>query len=282
MNDGYNKLFASIVTSTVWQECSDTRVVWTTLLALANKHGEVMGSIPGLANVANVSIEAFERALATFESPDKYSRTTDNEGRRLERIDGGFRLLNHSKYRAILSQESIRASKAAYMRQQRAKAKEEPDSTVEQSGKSGQPKQRQRQKQKQEASPCSPPPGDGTAAAPPVPRETSAERNARKVTFEQFMASLDGKPALPKTAPIHAYCRDAGIPPSMLLLAWHVFRQYHLNRPDKKQLDWRKVFDNYVRENYLKLWRTTPDGGYELTDKGEQANRALYASQGGA
>lgn len=273
MNDGYNKLFSTIVTSTIWQEPNTTRIVWVTLLALADKHGEVAGSIPGLANIANVTREEFESALSTLMAPDRYSRTTEHEGRRLEAIDGGWRLLNHGKYRAILSKESVRASKAAYMRNQRAKERgETQDSTVEKSGTSGQPKQRQRQRQRQEASPVVPS-GDDQAAAP-VPRGT-------KHTFATFLEDLSGAKAILPADPIHGYAKDAGIPAKYLRLAWHAFRAYHLDRPDKKQLDWRAVFRNYVRENYLRLWRPVPEGGYELTDKGEQAMREMEAQEQG-
>lgn len=272
MNDGYNKLFGTIVTSTVWQEPNSTRIVWITLLALADKHGEVQGSIPGLANVANVTIQEFEAALVTLQSPDRYSRTKEHEGRRLEAVDGGWRLLNHAKYRAILSKESIKASKAAYMRRTRADAKESgnDNSTVEVRAGSGQPKQRQRQSQKQKAKPpVVPLEGDGVA--PP------AEEPKVKRTFKAFIDGLaSGDKAIRAGDPIFGYVDNAGIPRGYLALAWFAFRQYHLDRPDKKQIDWRAVFRNYVRENYLGLWRPTVDG-YELTAKGEQTARAMKA-----
>lgn len=274
VNDGFNKLFSSIVTSTIWQEPDHTRLAWITLLAIADKHGEVAGSIPGLANIANIPVESFRKAIEVLMSPDPDSRTELYEGRRIEKIDGGFRLLNHGKYRAILSKEATRASKAAYMRAQRERERAERGDTVEESGKSGQPKQRQRQKQKQKATPCSPPPGDDTAGAA-VPRETRAQA----IRFDKFIESLAGAQAISKDDPIFEYAKNAAIPRAYISLAWFAFRQYHLDRPDKRQLDWRAVFRNYVRENYLKLWRTTAEGGYELTDRGEQQQRAYAAAR---
>lgn len=101
----YTKLFSSIVTSTIWTEDAVTCKVWVTMLAIANKHGEVQASIPGLARVAGVTLEETESALAKFLSPDKYSRTPDDEGRRIEPLDGGWLLLNHAKYRAMASKD---------------------------------------------------------------------------------------------------------------------------------------------------------------------------------
>jgi hypothetical protein len=104
----FTKLFSSLLTSSIWCEDAETKVVWITLLALADQHGEVQAAIPGLARQAGVTVAVVEKALETFLEPDPYSRTTDNEGRRVEPIDGGWRLLNHGKYRALASAEQRR------------------------------------------------------------------------------------------------------------------------------------------------------------------------------
>ncbi len=117
----YTKLFNSIVTSTIWTEDDTTRIVWITMLALADKNGEVQGSVPGLARIAGVSLDACQTALDKFLSPDKYSRTMDDEGRRIEKIDGGWLLLNHAKYRAMASKDDAILSNAERQRRHRAK-----------------------------------------------------------------------------------------------------------------------------------------------------------------
>ncbi len=120
----FTKLFTSITESTIWTEPDHTRLVWITMLAMADHAGRVWGSIPGLANRARVPVEKCEEALHCLKSPDKYSRTKDHEGRRIEEIDGGWRLLNHAKYRAIRDEESIKESKRRYIndRRQRERA----------------------------------------------------------------------------------------------------------------------------------------------------------------
>jgi hypothetical protein len=117
----YTKLFNSIVTSTIWTEDDKTRIVWITMLAISDQHGEVQASIPGLARVAGVSIEAVENALNKFLSPDAYSRTPDDEGRRIEKIEGGWLLLNHAKYRAMASKEDSKSANAKRQRRHREK-----------------------------------------------------------------------------------------------------------------------------------------------------------------
>ena len=115
----YTKLFSSITESTVWCEPAGTRLVWITLLAKCDMFGRFAGSIPGLARLANVSLEDTSRALETLLSPDPYSRTPDNEGRRLEVIDGGWRLLNHEKYRDMRDEERRRVQNLEAKRRQR-------------------------------------------------------------------------------------------------------------------------------------------------------------------
>jgi hypothetical protein len=80
---GFAKLFSSIVHSTIWREDDHVRIVWITMLALANKHGVVEASVPGLADASRVSLEQCEEALKKLESPDQYSRSQDFEGRRV-------------------------------------------------------------------------------------------------------------------------------------------------------------------------------------------------------
>jgi len=129
----YTKLFDSIITSTIWSEAHETRIVWITMLALADQHGEVHASIPGLARVANVPIECCEEAVNKFLAPDKYSRTPDQEGRRIGVIAGGWELLNHAKYRNMASREDAKVANAERVKRYRVRnalPDQSPDVTV--------------------------------------------------------------------------------------------------------------------------------------------------------
>ena len=113
---GYTKLFGSIVHSTIWRESPETKVLWVTMLALADQNGEVMASVPGLADVARITLEQCEASLAKFQAPDPYSRTPDNEGRRIQAIPGGWAILNHGIYRTMQSEAHRREMDAARQR----------------------------------------------------------------------------------------------------------------------------------------------------------------------
>lgn len=121
MAETYTKLFSTIVASTVWGEPHSTRSVWTTLLALSDRDGIVHGSVPGLARLANATLQETEAALATFLGPDPYSRTPDNGGQRVEAVAGGWRLLNHGLYRDKMTQEQRREYKRKWDRENRRK-----------------------------------------------------------------------------------------------------------------------------------------------------------------
>jgi hypothetical protein len=121
----YTKLFHSILDSSIWQESHQTRIVWVTMLAMADQHGEVQAAVPGLAKRAGVTLQEAEEAISTLSKPDKYSRTPDHEGRRIAKIDGGWEILNHAKYRHAASLED-RKEKAAE-RAKRFRDKNKPD-----------------------------------------------------------------------------------------------------------------------------------------------------------
>ncbi len=117
----YTKLFEQILESTVWCEPDSTRVVWITMLAMSDKSGEVLASVPGLAKRAMVPVEDVRSALTCFLSPDPDSRTKDYEGRRIAEIDGGWQLLNHEKYRDLLDSEAEKERKRKWWEQHRGK-----------------------------------------------------------------------------------------------------------------------------------------------------------------
>ena len=122
MRENYAKVFQSIVFSSVWEQDDATRIVWLTLMVMADKHGEVTGNVHSLARVAKVSTEACERALDLFLNPDPGSRTETCEGRRLQTVEGGWALVNHDTYTSKASAQDRREQAAR--RQQRYRERE--------------------------------------------------------------------------------------------------------------------------------------------------------------
>ncbi|MFZ2644090.1 MAG: hypothetical protein WA117_24070, partial [Verrucomicrobiia bacterium] len=116
---GYAKLFSDIVDSSIWDEDAETRIVWVTMLALADQTGFVRGSVGWLAAKARVSTETCARAIKRFESPDPHSRNPENEGRRIESFDRGWLLLNYVEHRDRLSNDRVAAQARDRMRRYR-------------------------------------------------------------------------------------------------------------------------------------------------------------------
>lgn len=127
---GYTKLFGSIVASTIWRESKETKIVWITMLAMANRDGVVEASIPGLADMARVSLDDALNAIETLSSPDKYSRTKDHEGRRIREVQGGWLLLNHATYRAKMNADDRREYLARKKRESRQRLSQQESTRV--------------------------------------------------------------------------------------------------------------------------------------------------------
>lgn len=120
----WTPLFSSIVTSSIWSESKETKIVWITLLALKDRFGKVDGAVPGLARVAGVTVKECEAALKVLESADSYSRTQEHEGKRIRKVDGGWLVLNHLKHRDAIGGESRREYKRRWQAEKRAKLRD--------------------------------------------------------------------------------------------------------------------------------------------------------------
>ena len=119
---GYTKLFNSILMSSIWEENSETRIVWVTLLALADQYGHVDGTIKSLARVARVSQTACIHAVTCFLAPDPEDRSGVDNGRRLRVDTGGWAIVNHALYRERMSVEERRERDKIRKRELRASA----------------------------------------------------------------------------------------------------------------------------------------------------------------
>lgn len=121
----YTKLFHRIITSSIWDEPHPTRIVWITMMAMANQDGYVGTTKKSLALLSRVSEEECDAAIKTFLSPDPESRTKEHSGRRIEVVDGGWCLLNFSKHRDSLSEDPNAVASRERMRRMRIRESQE-------------------------------------------------------------------------------------------------------------------------------------------------------------
>jgi hypothetical protein len=99
MNESYTKLYSTITASSIWRESKEVKILWVTMLAMADRFGDISASVPGLAVFAGLTIPECEASLNTLLAPDPFSRSQTYEGRRIEIVEGGWHILNYAKYR---------------------------------------------------------------------------------------------------------------------------------------------------------------------------------------
>lgn len=118
----YNKLFSKIVFSSIWLEPMPTRIVWIAFLATMDEDGFVQCSAIGnVASMANVSLEEALAAVETLQSPDLESGNPNHEGRRIERVPGGFVVLNAKEHRDAVTREIAKQQNRERVRKHRMK-----------------------------------------------------------------------------------------------------------------------------------------------------------------
>lgn len=107
----YVKLFASIYQGTL-RGNSHGLLVFTNLLAHADRDGIVDIHPRAIAEEVGLPSDQVRAALDVLESPDDESRSPEEQGRRIIRVDEhrawGWRIVNYSKYRAIRSEDDRR------------------------------------------------------------------------------------------------------------------------------------------------------------------------------
>lgn len=134
----YNKLFTKILDSSIWLEAIPTRLVWLTFLAVMDEAGFVQfASVPNAALRARVPLAAAEKAIACLEAPDPLSADPENEGRRIEKVPGGWMVLNAEKYRDLVTRANSQAQTRARVAKHREKKRNAPvtvDSVTSENG----------------------------------------------------------------------------------------------------------------------------------------------------
>ena len=104
----YNKLFTKILDSSIWLEPSGTRIIWLTMIAAMDENGFVQfASVANLAHRARIELAEAQAAVDCLEGPDANSSDPEHEGRRIERVPGGWMILNAEKYREMVTRAVI-------------------------------------------------------------------------------------------------------------------------------------------------------------------------------
>lgn len=122
MRNPYTCIFERTLRTRVWSLSPSTRCVWLWLRLVADPEGYVNADLAGVAAGANVSAEEARRAIEGFCAPDPDADPDDpHEGRVLERVRGGWLILDYAQSVELVRTETRNARNAKYARARRAR-----------------------------------------------------------------------------------------------------------------------------------------------------------------
>lgn len=237
----YAKLFTSIYQGTLRGD-SRGLLVFTNLLAHCDASGTVDIHPRAISEEVGLPIDDVKSTLLMLESPDDESRSPEENGRRIVRLDEhrawGWRVVNYGKYRAIRSEDDRREQNRLSQKRWRERNQSKPPSAEDQQDKPKQKKQKQKQEEKDSGLAPS-------ARRPPPPPFTGDNQSAIKATA---VTALDPKFELPES-----WGEDAealGWPAGRILLEAEKFRQYWTvgkGAGSRKSLKgWRQAWSNWL------------------------------------
>ena len=177
----YVKIFQDILDSSIWDEDLATRIVWITMLIMADERGVVRASTSGIRRRAGVTRDQMAQAMKVLIGPDLDSKDQTYGGRRVERIDDGWLVLNYMKYREIRTRRQLQDAERQrrhYHDKKRETSRSSRDLTTNASASaSSNPKEILQEKQKQ---------------AEREKRETSRRRELREQLTAEGQEAFDG------------------------------------------------------------------------------------------
>lgn len=119
----WTPLWSDIVDSSVWETPKHVKILWITMLAMKDRSGFVSASRSGLARRAVLTTDEVDDGLKVLSSPDRDSKSRDHDGRRIEEVEGGWRILNHERMLRRIALEKKRLSDRIRQAEHREKKK---------------------------------------------------------------------------------------------------------------------------------------------------------------
>ena len=127
--DFYTPIFSKIVDSSLWSEPDFVVKVYITMLAKKDRDQVVRGNAFNISSWAKKTEAEVLEALKILSSPDtRRLEPQPHEGRRIEKVEDGWLILNGKYYQDLMGQVNRRAKKAQYEknRRERMKGKDKP------------------------------------------------------------------------------------------------------------------------------------------------------------
>ena len=122
----YGKLFESMYDGSL-PECWQALVTFQQLIIVCDSDGHADVTPMSLSRRTGIPIEVINTGIEHLEQPDPNSRTPDECGRRIVRLDEhrqwGWHIVNHQKYKDLVNRETVREQNKERKRRQREREK---------------------------------------------------------------------------------------------------------------------------------------------------------------
>ena len=127
----YGKIFESMYDGTLSADWK-AMVTFQQFIVLADSEGVVDYTPPALSRRTGIPLDIIEHGIEKLEQPDKYSRSSESDGRRIVRLDEhrpwGWLIVNYEHYRDIARHSDKREKSRERKRKQRERERQAVDS----------------------------------------------------------------------------------------------------------------------------------------------------------
>lgn len=119
----YGKIFSKMYEGTLYGQW-EALVTFQQMIVLCDADGMIDMTPQAIASRTSIPLKIIKKGIEVLEAEDPHSRTPDQEGRRIERLDAhrpwGWHLVNHDKYMRMQDADTVRAQTRERVRKHRA------------------------------------------------------------------------------------------------------------------------------------------------------------------
>lgn len=130
----YGKIFDSIYDGTLAEDWR-ALITFQQFIVLCDADGMVDMTPQAISRRTGIPIEHIKAGIEVLEKADKYSRTPEEDGKRIELIDEhrpwGWHIVNHEKYKNMRDADTIRAQTRERVRRHREKKRAVTDGNAQ-------------------------------------------------------------------------------------------------------------------------------------------------------
>ena len=231
----YGKIFDSMYDGTLYGQW-EALVTFQQMIVLCDADGIIDMTPPAIAARTSIPLEIIKKGLEILESPDPYSRTQGQDGRRIELIDAhrpwGWHIVNHGKYQHMQDADTIRAQTRERVKRHREQKEKERNGNAD------------------------------VTDANAQKRHTNTDTDTKTLTTVAKAAP----PPCPHLEIIALYAKHLPACRQPDVSLWNGSRAQRLQvrwreKPERQNLEWWDKFFGYIAESDFLTGRAAPSSG---------------------